>query len=107
MITVKVKEKDNQILDITISGHANSAIHGQDLICAGVSTSGVGILNSLINYGFLENKLGTLEMDTGYIHIKVDKYTKDVQVILETLVTILKTVEETNEEFIEISKVEV
>jgi len=107
MIHVIVKEKANQIVDLTIDGHANSAEHGQDLVCAGVSASGVGILNSLVQYGFLEDKLGTIKMETGYIHIAVKKYRKDVQVILETLVTILKTIEETNEEFIVITKVEV
>lgn len=107
MINVIVKKKDNQIVDITIDGHANSAEHGQDLVCAGVSASGVGVLNSLVQYGFLEDTLGTIEMETGYIHIAVNEYTKDVQVILETLVTILKTIEETNEEFIVITKVEV
>ena len=56
MIHVIVKEKANQIVDLTIDGHANSAEHGQDLVCAGVSASGVGILNSLVQYGFLEDK---------------------------------------------------
>lgn len=107
MIHVIVKKKASQIVDLTIDGHAQSAQHGQDLVCAGVSASSVGVLNSLVQYGFLENKLGTIEMETGYIHITVNNYTKEVQVILETLETILKTIEETNEEFIVITKVEV
>lgn len=107
MINIIVKQKDNHINDVTISGHAMSAEHGKDLVCAGISASSVGILNSLVKYGFLENKLGTLEMENGYIHIVVNKYTKDIQVILETLITILETIQETNQEFVEISKVEV
>lgn len=107
MIRVIVKKNNNQIMDITISGHAKSAEYGKDLVCAAVSASSVGVLNTLVAYGFEENQCGSLEMRNSYIHINVEKHTKDIQVILETLVTILETIEIKNTEFIEISNVEV
>jgi uncharacterized protein YsxB (DUF464 family) len=107
MIKIIVNKKDNQIVDITIKGHANSAEHGQDLVCAGVSASSMGVLNALEANDFLKNKLGTIKMKSGYIHILVTTYTEKIQVILETLVTILETMEETNTKFMKIYKVEV
>ena len=48
MIKVTVKKKDNYIVDLKISGHANSDEYGKDLVCAGVSTASIGTLNMLV-----------------------------------------------------------
>ena len=47
MIKVMVTKVCNDIREIRISGHAYSAEKGHDLICAGVSSIGVGLLNAI------------------------------------------------------------
>lgn len=107
MIQVVIKEKNQQILDIEVSGHANSAAHGKDLVCAGVSTTCVGIANALVKNRFLEDRLGNLEIQEGYVHIEVLKSQKEIQMVLETFVTILETVEESYAKYMKITKMEV
>lgn len=107
MIKVLIKEKNNQIINLKITGHANSAEHGKDLVCAGVSTAGVGAMNMLVKQGFLEKKLGTIKVNEGYINVEVDQVDEVCQVVLETLVVILETMVESYSRFIKISKVEV
>lgn len=107
MIRVNIKQNKEYIIDVTIKGHANSDEHGKDLVCAGVSASSIGIINALVHYGFLEQNMGTIVMKDGYIHIIVNEYNKVIQVILETLEITLKTIQESNEEFIKITKAEV
>lgn len=107
MIKVIIEKKDNFISKITISGHAYSNKQGKDLVCAGVSASSVGVLNALDTHGFLENQMGTLEMKDGYIKIEVFNSNDVIEVILETLIITLQTIEEDNKKYIKISKVEV
>ena len=107
MIKVIIEKKDNSISKITISGHALSNEHGKDLVCAGVSASSVGVLNTLVSHGFLEKEMGTLEMKSGYINIVVFNSNDVIQTILETLSITLMTIEENNKKYIKISKVEV
>ncbi len=107
MIKVLIKKKQNQIINLKISGHANSDVYGRDLICAGVSTASIGTLNMLVKKGFLDNHIGTVEVNEGYINIIVDQVDDICQVVLETLETTLDTMVEDYGQFIEISKVEV
>ena len=107
MIQVVIKEKNQQILDIEVSGHANNAEHGKDLVCAGVSTACVGIANALVKNHFLKDQLGNLDIQKGYVHIEVLKSQKDIQVVLETFVTILETIEESYAKYMKITKMEV
>lgn len=107
MINVLIKKKENQIINLKVTGHANSDEYGKDLVCAGVSTACIGVLNMLVKKDFLTNHLGKIEIDEGYINIVVD-YSDDVcQVVLETLETTLETMVEDYGQFIKISKVEV
>lgn len=105
MIEVIVKKNNDSFQSITISGHANSAKHGEDLVCAGVSAVSVGILNSLVNFGFIDQNMGNIEMRDGYISIDVMDLSKDIEVILETLMISLKTIAQTNQDFIKIMEV--
>lgn len=107
MIKVIIEKKDNFISKIIISGHAFSNKHGKDLVCAGVSASSIGVLNALEAHGFLENQMGMLEMNDGYIKIEVFESNNVIEVILETLIITLDTIEEDNKKYIKISKVEV
>ncbi|MGD8188830.1 ribosomal-processing cysteine protease Prp [Brevibacillus ginsengisoli] len=47
MIQVTVKRGTYGVQEITVSGHANAAKHGQDIVCSAVSGISFGILNSV------------------------------------------------------------
>ena len=105
MIKVLVKQNNNQIVNLSITGHADSGEYGKDLVCAGVSTVGIGAMNMLAKKGFLAKGLGTIEINEGNV---VVNHTDEVcQVVLETLVVTLETMVESYGRFIKISKVEV
>lgn len=105
MILVKIKEKQNSISNIEVTGHANSAKHGNDLICAGVSTVGVGILNTLDKFGYIPSDV-KVEMEEGYINIEVFNSNNEIQLILETFVITLDTIEDSYPKNIKISRME-
>lgn len=107
MIKVFVKEKQQQILEVEVSGHADSAKYGNDLICAGVTIACMGIANTLVNNDFLSQHKGTIDIQEGFAYIKVNHSDSVVQVVLETFVTILETIEESHTKYIKITKMEV
>lgn len=107
MIKVVIKKQQDKILEIKVSGHANSEIYGSDLICAGVTTSCVGIANMLDQNHFLDNQMGTIDLKEGFFKIKVNHCDEKIQVVLETFVTILETIEESQSQYIKITKMEV
>lgn len=48
MITVKVQRNEqNEIEAITVSGHANAAKHGSDIVCSAVSAVSMGTINAV------------------------------------------------------------
>ena len=105
MIKVIIKKQKSNILGIKVTGHANSADYGKDLICAGVSTVSFGILNTLDKKGYLVSSID-YEMDEGKINIKVIDWNKEIQLILETFEISLMTIEESYPDYIQIRRME-
>ena len=107
MIKAVIKKHNQSIVQVTVSGHAQSAEYGKDLVCAGVSTICVGIANTLVQYQFLSQHLGTIELKEGLIDIKVHQDNEQIQVVLGTFEVMLKTVEESYSKYMKIEKMEV
>lgn len=107
MIKAVIKKHNQSILQIKVSGHAQSAEYGKDLVCAGVSTACIGIANALVHYQFLSKNLGTIEIKDGFIDIKVHQDNDQIQVVLGTFELMLKTVEESYSKYMKIEKMEV
>ncbi|MCD7894218.1 MAG: ribosomal-processing cysteine protease Prp [Erysipelotrichaceae bacterium] len=105
MVNVKIVKEECNILEIEVSGHADSDEYGHDLVCAGVSTTCVGICNELVKCNFLE--YGSIDLQAGYCRIYVNQFEKLHQVVLETFETILETIEESYGEYLKIIKMEV
>lgn len=104
MIKVLISNRNNEIVDIEISGHAKSNVHGRDLVCAGVSSVAIGTLNAIeeLTYQSCEMK-----MEDGFVSIKVIQNSKTLQIILQTLLIQLKTIEFNYSKYIKIKKQEV
>ncbi|MGX8680871.1 MAG: ribosomal-processing cysteine protease Prp [bacterium] len=104
MIKVIVTYQSDKILSIEMTGHADYAEHGSDLVCAGASAALYGVANMLHIHGFLER--GVIGIDEGYGYIEVKDGTDDDQLILETLIVTLETIEEMYSDYMKIVKKE-
>ncbi len=104
MVNVKIKKEGSNILEVEVSGHADSDEIGYDLVCAGVSTACVGIGNELGKRDFLD--YGSIVLRSGYCHIIVNRLNEIHQVVLETFETILKSIEESYGDYLKIIETE-
>lgn len=104
MIRVTTTYQKSVIRSIEVSGHALSDEYGKDLVCAGVSAIVTGIANMLVKKDFLES--GEIQFKNGYVLIKTSNENKEHQLILETLMVSLESVEESYDNYIEIIKKE-
>lgn len=101
MIKVVITSSAEEILKIKISGHAYSGEPGHDLVCAGVSAVVFGSLNSLEDnekaFKFtLNEEKGLTEIEPLYRPSYKNK------IVLEVLITSLKTIEESYGKYLRI-----
>ena len=98
MIKVLINYEANEFRSLEIKGHANSAPHGEDLVCAAVSAVITGGANALDNKRDFDIKL-----NEGDAFIKAKKtVSSHDEVVLETIIVGLKTIAEGNDKFIQI-----
>ena len=98
MIKVLIKREENKIISIEVKGHAKSAEQGKDLVCAGVTSILAGGFNSLENPKSFE-----LKLEEGYALAKaIKEVSSHDEIVLETIITSLRTMEESWPQFINI-----
>ena len=98
MIKVLIKKEEKKFVSLEVKGHAKSADEGQDLVCAGVSSVLTGGLNSLENPQDFD-----IELSEGYCSVVAkNSVSSHDEVVLETIITSLKTIEESYGKFIQI-----
>jgi uncharacterized protein YsxB (DUF464 family) len=96
-IVIKRDVSSQKIIEIEVKGHANSAEYGKDLICAAVSAIMIGGANSL------QDKDYDFKMDEGHAYIKALDIPSDYDsVVLKTIETQLKTIEESEKKYVRI-----
>ena len=87
-----------------VTGHADSAAYGRDLICAEVSAVMTGLCNAVDEFGYTI----PLILKEGHVVIEAgDNDAHDLQVILKTGLCQLKTIEAVHSDFMKITKMEV
>lgn len=91
MVNVKVLKKEDLIKSLSISGHANAGDYGNDLVCAGVSSISIGLANALDK---LTQNLCTINIDENLVSIEVLDSDVSIQMILQTGIIQLQTIEE-------------
>ena len=99
MIKVKIGHaSNNQVNFLEVTGHANSAPYGKDLICAAVSAVLTGGFNNLNN-----DKNYELKLEEGHAYFKssapLDAHD---EAVIETIICGLNTIRESNPEFVEV-----
>ena len=98
MIKVLINYEEKNFKSLEVKGHANYAPHGEDLVCAAVSAIVTGGANNL------ENKKGfEIKLQEGDALIKaIDSVSSHDEIVLETIICGLKTIEESYPKFIQI-----
>ncbi len=104
MIRIIVNVDGLNVSSVTIKGHANAAKKGEDLVCAGVSSIGIGTLNAL---DLLVSKDTREKLSEGFISIEVVKSNPTIQTILQTMIIQLETMQHAHAKYITIIKQEV
>lgn len=104
MIKVVLSYSNQLIKEIVISGHANSATKGQDLVCAGVSSISIGMLNAIEH---IANNQCELSVAEGFVKISVKENSNQLSVLLHALVIQLETIQNSYQKYIKITKQEV
>ena len=83
MITIALQQDEQQRYSgFCISGHAESADEGYDLVCAAVAVLAQTAFLGLCHYG----KKPAYEQREGYFSIRLAEQNETTQVILETMV---------------------
>ena len=90
MIRVKVKYQVDAITYLEVSGHANSGAHGQDIVCAGVSSL---VLSNLMYAEKRQIGVMNTKQEDGLIIVEVVESTDVLQHILAAIVEGLSLME--------------
>lgn len=98
MIKVEYIENSSNIEYIKIAGHANYDDYGKDIVCSAVSAISIGALNALKN---IENYAITQKEGLIIIENK-NKSSYDDNIVLNTMLIQLKTIEQSYPKFIQI-----
>lgn len=104
MVKVKVERKDYFIQRIVIQDHAGYADAGFDLVCAGVSSISVGMMNALDQ---LIPDVCDFTMRSAYVEIRLKQRNEQAQLLLEAMLIQLKTLENNYNSYIKIKDQEV
>ena len=104
MVHVAVTRDAQEILELDVCGHAGQAPHGEDLVCAGVSSIMVGMLNAIDQ---LANETCELSMAEGHIHIRSKEGDARAQLLLAATLISLQPLEESYSGYIQITVQEV
>ena len=108
MIKVTViRDQSGLIHSFEMKGHANFAEHGQDLVCAGASAVSFGAVNAI---SVLTKTTPIIKQkgNGGYLYVEVpsienaDKAAQ-IQLILESMIVSLQTIEQDYEKYIQIT----
>ncbi|MDY0177964.1 MAG: ribosomal-processing cysteine protease Prp [Erysipelotrichia bacterium] len=98
MVHVAIKKEAGKFLSLKVKGHADSAPHGQDLVCSAISavlTGGFNAIESKNNFHFRLNE-GDAEL------IAKGPVSNHDEIVIETIITSLETIAEGKKKFIKI-----
>ena len=100
MISVNVTFIGKDVKSLTVSGHANYDQYGKDIVCAGVSAVVTGGINAL------ESEIESIKIinEDNKLVVEVINSNEKIQIILNTILIQLKTIEKSYKKYIKITK---
>ena len=100
MIKVTIKYSEDKFKSLEVKGHAKSDEYGKDLICAAVSAVVIGGMNNIKNINQFE-----YSVEEGLVELKAkSNLSEHDEIVIETIITGLKTIAEDNKDFVQIMK---
>ena len=100
MIKVKIIYEGDLFKSLKVTGHANSAAYGHDLVCSAVSAVVTGGFNNLKD---IESFNVTLEEGNASLEA-IKEISQHDKVVIETIITGLKTIALEDPNFIKIEQ---
>ncbi len=91
MIKIKVDYEDDFINNFKITGHANFARYGKDIVCASVSSIVITSVNLAITF---DSDSVDYNEKEGFIDVKVMKKDETINKVFQNMVNMLKELEE-------------
>jgi hypothetical protein len=89
MINISITKKNGYVTNVSISGHANTAKYGSDIVCASVSVLSQSIINAMIKALDYRDDFFFLD-DSGKIKIDIpDDITQIQSIKMQTLADVL------------------
>ena len=100
MISVNVTFIGKDVKSLTVSGHANYDQYGKDIVCAGVSAVVTGGINAL------ESEIESIKIinEDNKLGVEVINSNEKIQIILNTILVQLQTIENSYKKYIKITK---
>ena len=98
MIKIEATRNNGKIISLTVKGHANSAPHGEDLVCAAVSSILVGGCNALNQPDCFAIKLESGDASV----VEISHPNEHDYEVLEVMLVQFKSVEETSKKFLKV-----
>jgi hypothetical protein len=90
MTNIIIKKNSDQINKITIKGHCGYGVVGTDIVCSSISSIVITSLNAIIRF---DEKSINYKKDEGFIEVDVLKHNKEVDILLENMISLLKELE--------------
>ncbi|MBE6064651.1 ribosomal-processing cysteine protease Prp [Clostridium cochlearium] len=108
MIIAIFKKKCGNIISFNIKGHANSVEEGYDLVCCAVSAISITIANGITEIAKVNS---SIHMEDGFLNLDLEnnslEHIKKCQMLMETMVLGLKSIERNYSEYINVKIEEV
>lgn len=99
MVVVSIKKDGDVVSSINISGHACFADHGNDIVCAGISSIIFGGLNALVELGLDQDNI---KVDSD-IYIDLTNASNSIDIVVQTIIIQLKTIRESYPDYLDIN----
>ena len=94
MIKINIKNDE-----ITIKGHSLYDDYGKDIVCASVSSICITTVNALLS---IDEDCITYEESEGYLKIKINKHTEEVDKLINNMINLLSELEKNYKKNIQI-----
>lgn len=111
MTEVTVSYKD-RIVSVEASGHANSAAHGEDIVCAAISVLMQTAVNSIEKVAGISTYIFEADENSGYMYLELPRDLSESQshlaeVVLQTVLTGLEGIAQAYPKYMKLYKREV
>ncbi len=102
MVKVSIRNINNEIDKITISGHSGYDESGKDIVCASVSSIAITTINGILS---IDSESLEYETSDGYIEISIKKHSEVLDTLIQNMINLLKELEKDYNKYIKIEEV--